>query len=204
MKTILTIVAVLLVGAGVYFYTNNNEATKVEISDIPIIPELPVAFNAKNATYVIDGKEIKLADGVSEIPVADSATKIVTRYFGNEVTHDLNDDGREDVAFLITQEKGGSGTFFYAVAALNTREGYKGSSAFLLGDRIAPQTINLDEGKTANGTNRQNVVVVNFAERKAGEPMTAGPSVGKSVWLKLDPVTMQFGEVARDFEGETR
>ncbi|MEK7170071.1 MAG: hypothetical protein AAB767_02185, partial [Patescibacteria group bacterium] len=81
---------------------------------------------------------------------------------------------------------------------------YKGSSAFLLGDRIAPQTINLDEGKTANGTNRQNVVVVNFAERKAGEPMTAGPSVGKSVWLKLDPVTMQFGEVARDFEGETR
>jgi heat shock protein HslJ len=35
-----------------------------------------------------------------------------------------------------------------------------------------------------------------------GEPMTALPSVGKSIWLKLDPLTMQFGEVVQGFEGE--
>jgi len=46
--------------------------------------------------------------------------------------------------------------------------------------------------------------VVNYAVRAPGEPMTARPSVGKSVWLKLDPQTMQFGEVVQNFEGESK
>jgi len=128
----------------------------------------------------------------------------VTRYFGNEINHDLNDDGLEDVVFLLTQETGGSGTFFYLVAALNTPNGYIGSHAFYLGDRIAPQTTHIDESLTTMGTNRKNVIVVNFAERLPGEPFTTKPSIGKSVWLKLDPDTMQFGVVAQDFEGESR
>ncbi len=79
-----------------------------------------------------------------------------------------------------------------------------GTEAFFLGDRIAPQTTEIDEGKTVKGTNRQNVIVVNYAVRLPNEPFTVKPSVGKSVWLKLDPVTMQFGEVAQNFEGESR
>jgi hypothetical protein len=46
--------------------------------------------------------------------------------------------------------------------------------------------------------------VVNYADRKKGEPMTAQPSVGKSIWIKLDPKLMQFGEVVQNFEGESR
>ena len=38
------------------------------------------------------------------------ARRIVTRYFGHELETDLNDDGREDVVFLVTQGRGGSGT----------------------------------------------------------------------------------------------
>lgn len=159
----------------------------------------------KNATYVIDGKSVILVDGLSEVEAAPgSASKIVTRYFGNEVRHDLNDDGREDVAFLLTQETGGSGTFFYVVAALNTSAGYIGSDAVLLGDRIAPQSTSMDEGITANGTNRQNVIVVNYAVRLPNEPFTVQPSLGKSIWLKLDPNTMKLGEVVQNFEGESR
>jgi len=145
----------------------------------------------KTATYVIEGQRIALgSEG--------------TKYFGNEVRHDLNDDGREDVAFLLTREPGGSGTFFYAVVALNTLTGYVGSEAFFLGDRIAPQPITIDEGLTSRGTYRQNVIVVNYADRLPGEPFTARPSMGKSVWLKLNPETMQFGEVVQNFEGESR
>ena len=55
-----------------------------------------------------------------------SASRIVTRYFGSEVRGDLNGDGREDVAFLLTQQSGGSGTFFYAVAALDLPSGRVG------------------------------------------------------------------------------
>ncbi len=158
----------------------------------------------KNTTYVIEGRPTTLMNGLSEIEAAPgSATKVITRYFGNEVRHDLNDDGREDVAFLLTQETGGSGTFYYIVAALNTPTGYVGSEAFFLGDRIAPQTMQMDEGLTSKGTSRQNVIVVNYAVRYPDEPFSTEPSLGKSIWLKLDPVTMQFGEVAQNFEGES-
>lgn len=159
----------------------------------------------KNATYIIEGQPVTLINGLSENEISpNSATKIITRYFGNEVKHDLNDDGREDVAFLLTQETSGSGTFFYVVASLNTPAGYIGSHGILLGDRIAPQTTHMDEEKTVRGTNRQNVIVVNYAVRLPGEPFTAKPSLGKSIWIKLDPKTMQFGEVAQNFEGESR
>ena len=164
-----------------------------------------LAQDYKNATYIIEGQPITLINGVSEIEATpDSKTKIITRYFGNQVKHDLNDDGREDVVFLLTQETGGSGVFFYVVAALNTPTGYVGTQALLLGDRIAPQTTHMDEGITTKGTNRQNVVVVNYAVRLPGEPFTTRPSLGKSIWIKLDPATMQFGEVAQNFEGESR
>jgi len=163
------------------------------------------ATDYKNAEYVIDGQRVRLENGVSETPIAPgSASKVITRYFGNEVKHDLNDDGREDVVFLLTQETGGSGVFYYVVGALNTPTGYIGSEGYLLGDRIAPQTTEIDEGKTAMGTDKQNVIVVNYTIRAPGEPFTTPPSVGKSVWLKLDPVSMQFGEVVQNFEGESR
>lgn len=94
----------------------------------------------------------------------------------------------------MTQETGGSGTFYYVVALLDTTSGPIGSDGVLLGDRISPQTITIDEGKTTNGTNRQNVIVVNYTDRKPGESFDISPSVEKSIWLKLDPRTMQFGE----------
>ena len=66
----------------------------------------------KNITYSIGGKSVELKNGVSEIEVTpDSASKIITRYFGNEVVHDLDGDGTKDIVFLVTQEMGGSGVF---------------------------------------------------------------------------------------------
>lgn len=164
----------------------------------------PVIQNAapdpKNATYIIEGKAVTFVDGVAETDTAPgSASKIVTRYFGNELKTDLNNDGREDVVFLLTQETGGSGTFFYAVAAVNTANGYVGSDGYSLGDRIAPQTTEVSQNPK-----QKNVIVVNYADRAPGEPMTARPSVGKSVYLKLDTETMQWGIVLPDFEGESR
>lgn len=161
--------------------------------------QAPASSDYKNAEYLIDGKKVLLKNGVAESDAAPgSATKVVTRYFGNEVMADLNGDGRTDVVFLLTQSTGGSGEFYYVVAALNTERGYVGSEAFLLGDRIAPQTTELSQ----NPSHAQ-VIVVNYADRAPGEPMTTPPSHGKSVWLKLDPASMQFGTVVQNFEGET-
>ncbi len=170
------------------------------------IPDNQVSVkDYKNTSYTIEGQSILLTDGFSEIESAPgSASKIVTRYFGNEVKHDLNDDGREDVVFILTQERGGSGKFFYAVAALDMPAGYVGSDAFLLGDRIVPQSTDIDEEITTQGTARKNVIVINFVTRTPNEPFSTEPTINKSVWIKLDPTTMQFGEVAQNFEGESR
>lgn len=134
------------------------------------------AANYKNAAYLIENQNVVLVNGVSEIQaVPGSASKITTRIFGNEARGDLNGDGAEDVAFILTQDSGGSGTFYYAVVALKTADGYKGTNGVLLGDRIAPQTTEMRNGE----------VIVNYAERKPGEPMTAQPSVGISKYLKV-------------------
>jgi len=157
------------------------------------------SIDYKNAAYSIDGQLVQLVDGVAEIESApDSTSKTITRYFGNDFVTDLDNDGRDDVVFLLTQETGGSGVFYYAVAALNTSDGYVGSDGYLLGDRIAPQTI-----EESPNPRHKNVIVVSYADRIPGEPMTAQPSAGKSVYLKLDPASMQWGIVEPDFEGES-
>lgn len=130
----------------------------------------------KNVTIEIDGNAVTLVDGLSEIAVAPgSSTKIITKFFGNEAFGDLNEDGKEDVAFLITQDGGGSGTFFYIVAALGSETGYQGTNAIFLGDRIAPQSTHMENGQ----------IVVNFAERKPEDPFTTPPSLDVSKRVRL-------------------
>lgn len=135
-----------------------------------------VVASYRDVTYVVDGKPVALKNGVLEVESAPgSASKITTRVFGNEATGDLNGDGQADVAFVLTQSPGGSGTFYYVVAALKTGTAYTGTNAVLLGDRIAPQTT-----RVVNG-----VIEVNYADRKPGEPMTAQPSVGVTKRLQV-------------------
>ena len=67
----------------------------------------------RNAEYVIEDQRVKLTDGPAEAETSSgSASRIVTRYFGNELKTDLNDDGRQDVVFVVTQQRGGSGRMF--------------------------------------------------------------------------------------------
>jgi hypothetical protein len=104
----------------------------------------------------------------------------VTQYFGNVATGDLNGDGVPDVAFILTQSGGGSGTFYYVVVALKTPTDYQGTNAVLLGDRIAPQTTEIKNGQ----------VIANYADRASGEPMSTAPSVGVSKYLAVTGSTL--------------
>ena len=191
MKKILIAVVALIVILGAWYLItapqNDSGLSHIEQNSDPL-----------NATYIIDGESITLVNGSAKKEIApDSASVVETSYFGNEVYTDLNNDGREDVVFLLTQNSGGSGTFFYVVAALNTEDGYVGSHGLLLGDRIAPQTTEVSQNPS-----HKNVIVVDYTDRAPGESFATQPSVGKSIWLKLDTATMQFGEVEQNFEGE--
>jgi len=186
--SILGIIAIALVFISFLYYTSNTS----------IVIDKTTVTSPKNATYMIEGQPVTLVDGVSVVPTSPgSATTVTTRYFGNEVTHDLDGDGRFDTVFLLTQNRGGSGTFYYVVAALNKVNGYVGSHGLFLGDRIAPQTTEMSQNPST-----PNVIVVNYADRRVGESFATPPSMGKSIWLLLDTKTMQFGEVVQNFEGE--
>lgn len=138
----------------------------------------PVTFpDYKNATYLIEGSFVTLTDGFFEAEIAPgSASKITTRYFGNEAFGDLNGDGNVDAAFLLIQTTGGSGTFFYLVVALQTTSGVEGSNAIFLGDRIAPQNTVIENG----------IITINYADRNPSEPFTTQPSLGVSKYFKVE------------------
>jgi hypothetical protein len=147
-----------------YFVAGKDDSEPASAVQLP-------SFDGRNSTFVIDGQEVTLKNGTVRREAAPgSASDITTMYFGNEVKGDLNADGQEDVAFLIAQNTGGTGEFYYVVAALTTPEGYRTTNAFLIGDRIAPQPMQIVSNK----------LYVNYADRKPGEPMTASPSIGRT------------------------
>ena len=133
--------------------------------------------DAANATYQLDKTSVALANGRAESPVAPgSAAKAVTTLKGS-VVGDLDGDGRDDVAAVLVNEPGGSGSFTYLAVVLNASAGAKATNSVLVGDRVTGQSVRLD-GKT---------VVIDYLDRRAGEAFTVAPSV---------PTTKRF--VVRD------
>ena len=164
-KTSIVVVAALVPIATLVVLFGGGKGAK--ISDIKI------DSGYKDIAYEIGGAAAKLGSKTYIAP--GSTAEIVTNYFGNEAKGDLNNDGAEDVGFFITQTTGGSGTFYYAVAAIKKGEAYEGTNAIFLGDRIAPQTAEIRNG----------ILIVNYAERRAGDAMTVSPSMGKSKYLEI-------------------
>lgn len=172
------IVIVLIIALGIYKFNFTNNDIYIEKGG---------KIDSKDATYIINGERITLKNGLAESDIVpDSSSKTITRYFGNDVVGDLNQDGLADVAFLLTQDNGGSGTFYYLTAALANKDGYEGLNAILLGDRISPQTTEIRNGE----------ITVNYAERKDGEPFTISPSIGVSKYFKV--INKQLVEVNKN------
>lgn len=164
-RTILFIVLLIVIsGVGYWAFGLRPKATQ------------NFTLDPQNCAYTIEGKSVILQDGYAEEEIAPlSLVKAITRYFGNTAQGDFNADGLTDVAFILTQDPGGSGTFFYAAVALNGKDKCLGTNTILLGDRIAPQTTEFRDGE----------IIINYADRNPGEPMTAQPSLGVSKYLQV-------------------
>lgn len=184
------LIAVIAIAA---FVKSGYSTTENTVPPVSTTTTSTTASDPKNISYSVAGESITLMNGKFEREAAPgSASKETFMLFGEPTAVDLDGDGDLDAVSYLTQNSGGSGTFFYVVAAINTNDTYGGTNAMLLGDRIAPQNISVDKGNA----------VANFAERKPGEAFTVQPSVGKSVWVHLDPKTGEIGELAQNFEGE--
>jgi heat shock protein HslJ len=121
----------------------------------------------KDYTYIIDGHPVTLKNGKCETEmVHGNASKTVTAYLGNDAFGDLNGDGISDVAFILTQDQGGSGNFYYISAILSSESSFKGINAVFLGDRIAVKSATVKEGK----------LFVTYSDRRLTEPMSSEPT----------------------------
>ena len=139
-------------------------------------PTVSPGSDPVNSTYIVEGEAIKLKNGYAEqeiIPGA--ATKIKIKIFGEPITGDLNGDGIKDAVVLLTYDPGGSGTFYYIAAAIKDKLGYKGTKALLLGDRIAPKDIHLENG----------LILCNYADRAPDQPFSIPPSIWKTKYFQV-------------------
>jgi len=173
MKKIILILIIILVGYFVFFY-NKKEAPETSNT-----PETSAAIltddEVKNATYSVDEQPVAFVNGRSVVEVPNSSAIITTQYFGNTATGDLDGDTTPDTAFLITQNGAGTGTFYFVVVARNTGTGAVGTNAVFLGDRIAPQSTTIQNGK----------VIVSYAEHGSSQAMTDTPNVMVSKTLTV-------------------
>lgn len=154
---------------------DTSEATKVTPTPVPNTDhDGHIAKDPQNATYTIEGQQVMLMDGKSE----DGNTTM----FDTPTVGDLNGDGANDAGVILVVTGNGSGSFYYAAAALNNTSTYTydGTNAILLGDRIAPQTKDIQD----------ETYTVNFAERADGEPMSTPPSVAVSKNFKVSGSTL--------------
>ena len=139
----------------------------------------PPPESATNGLTVTIGEQnFTLVNGTATKEIAPGSTETV-RVIGEPVTGDASGDGRPDTALLLADDPGGSGTFYYAVLAIDDGGSWRATNALPLGDRIKPEKVQYADGQ----------FVYHFLERKPDEPMAAEPTEENSVPVRLDPAT---------------
>lgn len=138
--------------------------------------EPPPGPDPLNTTYVIEDQIVPLVDGRFRVlATPDSDTLIKVTVFGNPLYGDLDGDGDDDAVVAFVYDPGGSGTFYYIAAAINQNGRYKGTAAYLLGDRIVVQMVAYDNG----------LLRARYLDRRPGQPLSAPPTVRTEIQLRL-------------------
>jgi hypothetical protein len=181
-----------------------NLARPCTMQCVPVckFPAARIGKDPENRTCGIEGTTVTPKDSYAQDPAAPySATMTTTRIFKLGTKGDFNGDGRNGAPVLLVQNPGGGGPFFYVAAALSTGDGYGGTNAILIGDRIAPQPLEM----------HQRTIIVNYADWYPWEGLMVRPSVSRSRYfvvangqLREKPFGVLSPEVARKLVISTR
>ena len=170
-------IVLILVCVALYMGISQGPQGPRENIELPPSPNSP-----KNATYRIDDREITLTDGYASIELAtDSASRLETRIEGDPYIADLNEDGYTDSVLILTQNGGGSGTFYYvAVAFADGENAFQGSNALYLGDRIVVDNVTFADG----------VITVAYTSHSDEQAMTDEPDTKRNLYVTLSGATI--------------
>lgn len=160
---------------SIFYFTRTDKLVTPKISDtIEIAQQSLVVTSPLNTTYTVDGESVTLREGRAVSLAAEgSLLETETRIFGEPIFADINIDGVADAVLFLTQNTGGTGTFFYVVAAIQKDKTFVGTNSVFLGDRIAPQNITVENG----------VIMAHYADRKPTDSFATAPSVGMTKFI---------------------
>lgn len=158
------LLALIIIGVAL-FYFFKNDGGEINTTN-PSGQTGSFQPDPSSTSFIFDDGTITLSGGKSENEeTGEEISLLEERAFG-----DINSDKKNDAVVFLARSGGGSGVFIYAAAYVSGPVNYKGSNAVFLGDRIAPQTISVN-----NGT-----VTVYYLDRGEDEPFASEPTVPTS------------------------
>lgn len=137
------------------------------------------ATGLSDLSVTIDGQQFQMDDGVAEIAAAPgSAITNTLRIVGEPVLAGPDTAGNRDAALIVVNDSGGSGRFYYALAAVAQADSYRATNVLPLGDRITPQITE----------NRDGRFIYHYLGRGPDQPMSEPPTVENTLTVRLDRV----------------
>ena len=138
------------------------------------------AQDPANAGYYIDGILYTLVNGELEQPIEESSAVNKFKLLDFKATGDLNKDGADDIAVVITNDTGGSGTFYYL--AIFTSGTPIVENTYNIGDRINVQDLKFADNKFQ----------VTYLDRGPEQDMASEPSVEITTIVEMDAENTGF------------
>lgn len=179
MKTkfaLLSVVSFLLISCGSTSETTSSNTDSQAEQSSAQAPADPA-----NAGYYIDGIVYTLVNGELEQAIEDSTTVNKFKLLDFKAEGDINKDGTDDVAVVITNDAGGSGTFYY-LAIFTSGSSPVIENTSYLGDRIVVKDITF--------TNNQ--FQVKYLDRDSEADMASDPTIEITGIAEMDAENTGF------------
>lgn len=178
MKTkyaLLSVACLLLAACGSSSEVTTNE-NKIEQNQA----SAQAAQDPANAGYYIDGVLYTLINGELEQPIEESSEVNKFKLLDFKATGDLNKDGLDDIAVVITNDAGGSGTFYYL--AIFTSGNPVIENTYNIGDRIKVEDLKFADNKFQ----------VTYLDRDPEADMASEPSIEITTIAEMDEENTGF------------
>lgn len=124
-----------------------------------------------NHSYLIEKEKVTLRDGHVREKIPGTTAVIISEIIRRPVYADLTGDGSKEAVSVVMQHTGGSGTFYYLLAAARDRL----IESCFLGDRINITSLKIIK----------DIITVEFFDRRETQPMATKPSLRARMDFKL-------------------
>jgi ABC-type branched-subunit amino acid transport system permease subunit len=148
---ILVILVYAVYGSLVGFIMQRNRTSKFVMISLIILIIIAATIEQLSGKQTPPMPEVQIqvtpTPQVVEKPLEPAIEeKIPEQYFGNETHGDLDSDGKDDIAFLVSRDDPERGVLYYLIAALTTEQGHVGTNLVFLGDKVEPKSLNIEKG----------------------------------------------------------